>query len=127
MRAFLRAAVALAIVIVAGLASRQYPLPLPGPLAKRVGDALWATAAFVGLRLLRPRWTTRRVAVVALAVAFAVEFSQAYHQPQLDQFRSHGIGHLLLGSGFSWFDQMAYIVGVAAVLPVDAWLLRAPG
>ncbi len=115
----LRSLSLLAVVIVAGLVSRRYPLLLPLPIRKRTGDALWASAAFAGIGLLRPAWSTRAVAVAAVIVSFADEFSQAYHAPWLDRLRAHTLGHLILGSGFHWLDLLAYLVGVAAVVPID--------
>ena len=119
-----RCAVLLVAVIAAGLASRRYPAVLPAVLQKRTGDALWATAAFVAIGLVRPAWSTPRLTAVALAVACADEFSQAIHTPSLDRFRSHALPHLLLGSGFHWLDLPAYAVGVAVAVFTDLWWLR---
>jgi hypothetical protein len=122
-RSGVRSLVLLIAVIALGLASRRYPFLLPIPIRKRTGDALWASAAFAGVGLLRPAWSTRRVAVVALGVAFVDEFSQAYHAPWIDSIRSHTLGHLFLGEAFYWLDLVAYVVGVLVVIPVDLALL----
>jgi hypothetical protein len=124
-RSWVRSGVLLVTVIVAGLASRRYARLLPVLIRKRTGDALWASAAFAGIGLLRPAWSTARVAGVALTVSFAVEFSQRYHAPWIEHIRSYTLGHLLIGSGFYWLDLVAYVVGVAVVVPIDAgWVRR---
>ncbi len=112
-------------VIAAGLASRRYGFVLPLPIRKRTVDALWATAAFLALGIVRPAWSTRGVAIVSLVVTFAIEFSQRCHAAPLEFIRSYAIGRLLIGVGFYWLDLLAYAVGILAVLPVDAmWLYR---
>jgi hypothetical protein len=40
------------------------------------------------------------------------EFSQLYHAPWIDSIRSTFIGHIILGSGFMWFDFAAYAIGI---------------
>jgi hypothetical protein len=109
----------------AGWASRHWPMLLPLAIRKRTGDALWASCIFFLITTVRPRWSTTRAAGLALAIAFTIEFGQIYHSsPWLENLRKTLFGRLVLGSGFSWLDQLAYIVGVAAVTPVDWWLLR---
>ena len=112
-------------MITAGLASRRHPGLLPPPYDKEVGDALWAVAVFVAIRLIAPGRPTLSVTILAVVIPFAIEFSQAIHVSWLDRLRAHGVGHLLLGSGFSPLDLVAYVVGVAGVVPVDlVWLRR---
>ena len=121
-----RSAILLVTVVAAGLASRRYPYLLPAAVRKRTGDALWASAAFAGIGLVRPAWSTRAVALNAATVSFADEFSQRYHAPWIERLRSHTLGHLILGSGFYWLDLLAYVIGVAAIVPVDAVWVRRP-
>ena len=127
-----RTALLLVVVIAAGIASRRYAFVLPIPLRKRTGDALWASAAFLAVRGVRPAWTTARVTIVSVVVTFAIEFSQRSHAPWLESIRSYAVGRLLIGVGFYWLDLVAYAVGIAAVVPADvAWLAhpsrRRPG
>jgi hypothetical protein len=53
-------------------------------------------------------------ALAALAVCFAVELSQLFHTPILDEIRRTVPGHLLLGSGYEPRDFVAYAAGVFA-------------
>lgn len=109
-RAFVAAA---AVAVVVGLVSRQVAW-----VPSWVGDALWATTAYfvVSAVATRARWWLR--GVVALAFSFVVEISQLYHQPWIDQIRHTTLGHLALGTTFTWTDLVAYTAGVALGIAV---------
>jgi hypothetical protein len=68
--------VLIALAAALGLGSRRFAGHLPGFVAAYAGDTLWATAAFLGLGLLLPRASTKRVAALAMIVSVAVEVSQ---------------------------------------------------
>lgn len=77
---------------------------------------LWfsgAMVAFVGFGFLLRNVSTMRLALIALGVAWAVEFSQLYHAPWIDTIRSTRLGKLVLGSTFNWSDLLAYAIGIA--------------
>jgi hypothetical protein len=103
---------AAAATIVAGLVWRWPALGLPPFAAKYGGSALWGTMVFFLVAALRPSARVRNLAFTAAAIAAAVEFSQAIHVDWLDAFRSHTVGHLLLGTSFSWWDIVAYWAGI---------------
>ncbi len=100
-----------ALTVGFGLATRRVPFLLA--LGKYPGDALWALMVFFIVGLFRPRASTRRVALVALAISYAVEVSQLYEPPWLVSIRSTTLGHLVLGSKFHVGDLLAYTVGIA--------------
>jgi hypothetical protein len=100
-------------VVAAGLFWRSGLIPLPGWLSNNGGDALWALMVFVGFGFLLPRASTLAVALLALGVAWSVEFSQLYHGPWIDAVRATIPGKLVLGNTFHWPDLVAYAVGVA--------------
>ncbi len=106
-------AAALLCTMVTGLASRKYPGLFPAALGKYPGDALWALMVFCGLGILQPRWSSLRLACYALLISYIDEFSQLYQAPWINGIRSTALGHLMLGSTFSWFDMLAYTIGVA--------------
>ena len=108
-----RLALAVLVVIAAGLASRRFPL-FPAALGKYPGDALWALMIFLGLAFLRPQLAPRRLAGIALAICYAVEFAQLIQVPWLNSIRATRLGHLVLGSGFDRWDLGAYAIGVLA-------------
>lgn len=99
-------------VILLGMASRRFPLLFPALLGKYPGDALWALMVFIGLAFIRPRASTRWLALGAFGVSCVDEFSQLYQAPWINAVRHTTVGHLVLGSVFSWFDMVAYAVGV---------------
>ncbi len=50
--------------------------------------------------------------LVALGFAWAIEFSQLYHAPWIDEVRSSLLGRLILGSTFNVPDLLAYVIGI---------------
>ncbi len=100
-------------VIALGLASRRVPNLFLHALGKYPGDALWTIMVFTSLGAVFPRASSARLAVWALTISFIVEFTQLYQAPWINSIRSMLIGHLVLGSGFSWIDLLAYSVGAS--------------
>lgn len=107
------------LVVALGLAARRYAAVLPVFLAEYAGDTLWALMVFVGIGFLAPRWSSFRVAVVALVVSYSVEVSQLYHAPWIDALRDTRIGGQVLGFGFLWSDIACYTVGVALGITLE--------
>ena len=60
---------------------------------------------------------------LTLAISVGVEFGKLYRVPWLDDFRATAVGHLLLGSSFSWQNLLAYAAGAAVGGMLDVWLL----
>lgn len=109
-----RYALAIVAVIAAGLASRTPLAAEISPfLATYAGDSLWALTVFLCLGFAFPEAPTLRIAATALAISFAVEFSQLYQAPWLSELRQTLPGRLLLGSGFLKSDLLCYLVGIA--------------
>ena len=112
------------IVVALGLSSRRYATLLPDVLARYTGDTLYATMIFVGIGFLFPRWRSLRVAVVSLIFCFAIELSQLYHAPWIDNVRHKQVGGLVLGFGFLWSDLLCYTAGVALGLLVEIGMMK---
>lgn len=112
-RARWKLAIAVLLTVFIGLASRAVPALFPSVWGKYPGDALWAIMVLFIIAFVRPTMGSLRLALTALAVSYAVEFSQLYQGAWLVAFRSYRVGHLLLGSGFDGFDLVAYLIGVA--------------
>lgn len=100
-------------VIAAGLFWRSGIIPLPGWLSNNGGDALWALMVFLGFGFLFPAATTTRIALLALAFAWGIEFFQIYQAPWINQLRATIPGKLVLGNIFHWSDLLAYAIGIA--------------
>ena len=111
--------IAIVVTIALGLASRKVPVLFPAFLGKYPGDALWSLMVYWGIALLIPNASVKKVAVLALLVSYADEISQLYQAPWLNAIRSTTLGHLVLGSAFSWLDMLAYAVGVAAGATIE--------
>jgi hypothetical protein len=105
-------------VIGLGLASRKYPL-FPAFLGKYPGDAFWAMMVYFGIAFIKPSARVKIVGIVSLAIACLDEFSQMYQVQWLNSIRDTTIGHLILGSMFSWNDIMSYLVGIAIAICID--------
>ena len=119
-------AVYLALVagtIAVGLAvNRGGALP---PVARDVaGDALWAAMMAGWMGALAPRRALGARSLAAYGVCVAVELSQLYHTPALDQLRRTTPGRLVLGSGFDARDLAAYAAGVLAAAALEAVVRR---
>lgn len=76
------------------------------------GDALWALAVFLMIRMMAPRLRLRAASGAALALCFAVELSQLYQARWINSIRGTTLGGLVLGFGFLWSDILAYTLGV---------------
>ncbi|WP_420152392.1 DUF2809 domain-containing protein [Siphonobacter sp.] len=110
-------AVLLLITISLGLIGRRLAFV---PLA--VGDALWAVAVFWGLHLLTPQAKTSRLALLALLISYAIEFSQLWQASWLVKLRSTLPGKLLLGQGFLYSDLIAYTAGIGIAVLVKRYI-----
>lgn len=110
---------------VSGLASREFAAELPGFFATYAGDVLWAAALYWFLALLLARRSIPSIATAALLTSFAVELSQLYRAPWMDDLRRSTLGGLLLGHGFLWSDLLCYTLGIVLAATADAaWLFR---
>jgi len=101
-------------VIGLGLLWRSPFLGFSHFITKYGGSALWALLVFLCCGLVKARASTWRLVFAATVISFCVEFSQLYHAPWIDQIRAHRLGGLILGSTFSSYDLIAYLVGIGA-------------
>ena len=107
-------------VVATGLASRKFPALFPSVFGSHTGDALWALMVFLGVAFLQPRMSGLRLAMAALAFSTLIEASQLYQAPWINAIRATTPGHLVLGTGFQWRDLLAYAVGIAFGVLIDA-------
>lgn len=98
------------LIIALGLLSRKVSL-----LPQETGDALWAMMVFCLMRIAMPKAGLLKVSLMALAISFAVEFSQLIRWQWLVDLRSTTVGHLVLGQGFLWKDLVAYTIGIVLI------------
>lgn len=105
-------AIAAAVVVLAGLASRRYRPELPHFLGEYGGDTLWALMVFLLISILVPQHPLRMRATAALIISFLVEISQLYQAPWIVSIRQTTLGSLILGHGFLWTDFACYTIGI---------------
>jgi hypothetical protein len=110
---------AFVVTILLGLASRRYHGAISELFGKYPGDALWAAMVFFGWGALRPRASTRSVALLALATCLVVEAMKLYQAPWIVGIRHTTLGHLIFGHVFSVENLAAYAVGVVVALSVE--------
>ena len=113
--------------VCAGLAIRFAPLGLPQFIVKYGGSMLWALMVYWIVSALLPTQRLLVVALLAAAIATAVEFLKLYHSTALDAFRHTLPGVLLLGRIFSVWDIVAYWLAISAGAIADSALRRAWG
>lgn len=111
-----RYALAILIVVVAGIASRSIATGLI-LFDKYLGDALYAVMLYLGLGLLWPEQSIVKRSLAAMALVGAIELFQTSGIPQSISDHPSLILRLLaiaLGTQFSWLDMLAYAVGIGA-------------
>jgi Protein of unknown function (DUF2809) len=108
--------IALAVTVAAGLGVRHVT---GGAFGKYAGDALYATAVYWCVVLVKP--TMRLAAIVAVGICWAIELFQLTPIPA--RLSSHStLSRLVLGSTFGGWDLVAYPVGVIVAVAVHALL-----
>jgi hypothetical protein len=108
-------------IIACGLALRTigFQLGLPAFVVKYGGSLLWGTLVFFLVATVASGRSRRTIALVALAIAVAVELFRLIHAPWLDAFRLTTAGALLLGRIFSPWNMLAYAVGILSGVALD--------
>ncbi len=108
--------------IAAGLAVRLVPLGLPTFVVKYAGSMPWALMIYWIASTVLVRSPIVNVALIAGALATAVECFKLYHSPGMDAFRLTLPGILLLGRYFSVWDIVAYWIAICAGAILDSRL-----
>jgi hypothetical protein len=126
----LRLLVAASLVAVLGIASR---VNWVGSLLwdKYVGDAAYAAIFYLALSLI---WTKGQVAAKAIltsAYVVAIELFQLTQIPaqlnRSDSFLVRAFAYIVLGSAFSWWDLLAYGIGIVGILLLDRTTIKLSG
>lgn len=97
---------------------------LPATLRDLLGDALGAMMIGWWIGAVAPNTRLALRAGLALAICWAVEFSQLYHGAALDSWRLTTLGQLILGTGFDTRDLGAYALGVLATVILELTVRR---
>ncbi|MBU0765750.1 MAG: DUF2809 domain-containing protein [Bacteroidetes bacterium] len=118
-----------ALASAAGIGSRTYGKYLPDFFAFYTGDAMWALALFLVLRLILAKSRIIYTALIAFFISASVEVSQLYHAGWIDGIRETAIGALIFGDAFKWSDLPCYAAGIMAGILIDmvVFSFRTPG
>ena len=95
---------------------------------KYVGDVVYAAVFYLVLSLIWAEGTTTVKIILTAAYVVAIEVFQLTQIPvRLNQSENLVIrvfAYVVLGSRFSWWDLLAYSIGIAGILALDRWYLR---
>lgn len=101
---------------------------LPALAVKYGGSVLWGTMVFFLVAMTASTLSRPRIALIAAAIAIAVELFRLVHFPWLDAFRLTLPGALLLGRIFSVWNMLAYGAGIGLGPALDRLAISArPG
>jgi hypothetical protein len=107
------------ITVVLGLLSRHIDgIPL------FIGDILWATMIYFGFRFLFIKKPTKFIILASLLFCYAIEFSQLYQAPWINNIRHTVIGGLILGEVFLWGDMLSYTIGVGIGVLIETIITK---
>lgn len=113
------------LMVLAGVASRAFHSGAP-LLDKYLGDALYAILIYILIGAGWPDMAIKRRALAAFALVGAIEVFQITGVPaRLARSGSPAlkIAAIVLGTKFSWYDLLAYAVGILVVCLLE-WKLR---
>ncbi|TDE00448.1 DUF2809 domain-containing protein [Flavobacterium sandaracinum] len=106
--------ITISIIILLGLFSRTFTFI---PLC--IGDVLYATMIYFMIRFLLLKTSKLKIVWIAIAICFAIEFSQLYQSDWIIAVRKTVPGHYILGHGFLFSDLIAYCFGVLTAFILD--------
>ena len=114
MRGRVKYGILIIAAIILGLLSRHISgIPL------FIGDVLWATMIYFGFRFLFIAKPVKFIVILSLVFCYAIEFSQLYQAPWINNIRHTVIGGLILGEVFLWGDMLSYTAGVAIGVAIE--------
>lgn len=111
------------VVVIIGLPTRLIPESMPDFMVTYGGDTLWALMIFLIFALMFPRKHTLVIFIMALTLAWGIEFSQLYQATWINDFRATRIGGLLLGHGFLMSDMIVYLLGISIGVLIETRVL----
>jgi len=117
-------AMAAAIMIALGLASRKAPHIVADTFGKYPGDIFWATMVYFLIASLSPKLPAKRVFFTTFIFSTAIEFLKLYRAPWMIAIRHSTAGALVFGHVFTWQNLPAYVFGAAIGLAADLEMQR---
>jgi hypothetical protein len=107
-----------------GILSRKFSYLLADVINTYLGDAIWAAMIYVMMAFVFANKLPKQIAVFSLLFCYAIELSQLYQTPWINNIRNTTLGALVLGSGFLWSDLLAYALGIMVALVVELFWIE---
>ena len=117
-------AIAAAMTIALGLASRKAPHIVADTFGKYPGDILWATMVYFLIASLTPKLPAKRIFFATVIFSTMIEFLKLYRAPWMIAIRHSTAGALVFGHVFTWQNLPAYVFGAAIGLAADFKMQR---
>lgn len=102
---------ALLVVTPLGFASKFYQGPAAWWFNNHFGGFMYEIFWILLIILMWPNLSSLWVAVGVFLVTCFLEFLQLWHPPFLQLIRSTFLGRTLIGTSFTWWDFLYYILG----------------
>jgi hypothetical protein len=119
--------VALCLTVFLGILSRAVPIGFQ-LWDKYLGDVVYAAVFYLAITLVGADWSVGTKTPITAIYVVTVEVFQLTGIPaqlnQSDQLLVKLFAYVVLGSTFSWWDIVAYGVGIAAMIGVDRGIRR---
>ncbi|MEO6695680.1 MAG: DUF2809 domain-containing protein [Ignavibacteria bacterium] len=112
------------VVVILGIASRKFSHELPVFVAEYSGDTLWALMVYFIFGFIFVKYTSLRIAIMALIFSYAIEFTQIYQSEWINSIRNTKLGGLVLGYGFLWSDLVCYTAGIITGVSLEKYFSR---
>ncbi len=106
-----RLTAALAIITVAGFASKLYRGPGESWTRDSLAGLFYVVFWCLAAAFVFPRASPRRIALAVLVATCALEVLQLWHPPWLQEVRGTFLGAALLGTTFVVSDFVYYVIG----------------
>lgn len=107
-----------------GILSRKFSYLLPDIINTYLGDAIWAALIYIMMAFVFANKLPKQIAVFSLLFCYAIELSQLYQTPWINNIRNTTLGALVLGSSFLWSDLLAYALGIMVALVVELFWIE---
>lgn len=107
-------------VVALGLITRIGWSGIPFGVHDYVGDVLWAVLFYLIVRWIAPGRSLFASTGIALVIVLAIEVSQLYHLPWMDDLRRTLVGRWTLGNVFLWSDVVCCCIGVVIGLVCES-------
>ena len=80
-----------------------------------LGDILVIPLIYCLVRIFIPRVLPRVMPLIMCGIGFAAEIGQYFKLYELLGFAPHSLGAIILGTGFTWDDLLAYMAGTVLI------------